>query len=461
MQKCKKMAVSLLALLLSFTLASSSSSVPNLNQKVAADSTTDNQDQVQPAAPTDQTVMQPKEGEDQKQDKPAMQPKEPKEMKDQKSEKFKKDFVENTNDLNQKLDELINAKLQDLSTTTDPATLAKIKEAMTSLKGDLMDKFTSHMNEISVFKKTAGDNVNKQQSFTADILKTLDQIETASPGSKDAVENLKTMLTSRIWPVKYLEKFNEIAKKAYADALDGKDPSATLGEITSQNSSDDKELNKELSHEGLWAFPDVNQDAWYANSANEAASLGIVQGTENADGFKDLRPEAKLNCAEGIAMLDKAAGLKPDENVSTDVAALADNIDWAKPFLQAMTNVVGIDKVKSEIDACGGIGGDMKRDNFADAAVAVYEKLTGKTLDINAQTEIGQYSDFNQMNDNQKSDFAKAHDIGFITGADNGKRADFKGTAIRAEAAKMLIVLHKELAKLGLLKDNVPMGKAK
>jgi hypothetical protein len=59
-----------------------------------------------------------------------------------------------------------------------------------------------------------------------------------------------------------------------------------------------------------------------------------------------------------------------------------------------MANVIGVEKLKSEIAACGGIAGEMKRETFADTAIAVYEKMTGKTIDVNAVTEIGQYSDF-------------------------------------------------------------------
>ena len=368
-----------------------------------------------------------------------------------KAKQFKDEFVNNTDDLNSKLDELINAKLNSLSTTTDEATMTKIRDAMASLKGDLVTKFTENQDKVSMFSQTAGDAVTKQQTLSAEIIQNLDKIATVSSTSTDVVGKLRTMLTERIWPVRYLSEFKDITDKALSAASEGKDPNEILNRLFARNSSDDKELNRQLSSEGLWAFPDVNQNSWYAESANEAAALGIVQGTENADGFKDLRPEAKLNCAEGIAMMDKAAGLRPDENVSADVAALAGNIEWSKPFLQSMANVIGVEKLRSEIDACGGIAGAMKRETFADTAIALYEKMTGKTVDVNASTEIGQYTDFNQMDERQRENFAKAHDVGFITGADNGTRANFRGTAIRAEAAKMLIILHKELAKAGAL----------
>lgn len=371
-----------------------------------------------------------------------------------KAKQFKDEFVNNTTDLNSKLDELINAKLDSLSTTTDAATMAKIKDAMASLKGDLVTKFTENQDKVSMFSKTAGEAVTKQQTLSAEIIQNLDKIATVSSTSSDVVGKLRTMLTERIWPVRYLSEFKDLTEKALSAASEGKDPAEILSNLADRNSSNDKELNRELSSEGLWAFPDVNQDSWYAESANEAAALGIVQGTENVDGFKDLRPEAKLNCAEGIAMMDKAAGLKPDESVSADVAALAGDIEWAKPFLQSMANVIGVEKLRSEIDACGGIAGAMKRETFADTAIAVYEKMTGKTVDVNASTEIGQYTDFNQMNEQQRENFAKAHDVGFITGADNGTRANFRGTAIRAEAAKMLIILHKGLEKEGALDSD-------
>lgn len=372
--------------------------------------------------------------------------------KELKEKKFEDEFIGNTKELNSKIDELINAKLDSLSTTTDEATMAKIKDAMASLKSDMISKFTENQDKFSMFSKTAGDAVNKQQTYTAEIIQTLDKIATVSPTSKDMVEKLRTMITERIWPVKYLAEFKELSDKAFAYANEGKDPAKILEKLSERNASDDKELNRHLSSEGLWAFPDVDQDSWYAESANEAAALGIVEGTENDDGFKDLRPEYKLNCAEGIAMMDKAAKLKPDDNVSPEVAELAGKIEWAKPFLQSMANVIGVEKLKSEIDACGGIAGEMKREIFADTAIAVYEKMTGKTVDVNASTEIGDYLDFNQMNEHQKENFAKAHNLGVITGADNGTRANFRGTAIRAEAAKMLIMLRKGLTQEGVLK---------
>ena len=374
--------------------------------------------------------------------------------KELKEKKFEDEFLDNTKELNSKIDELINAKLDSLSTVTDEATMAKIKDAMASLKSDMISKFTENQDKFSMFSKTAGDAVTKQQTYTAEIIQTLDKIVTVSPASKDMVEKLRTMITERIWPVKYLAEFRELTDKAFAYANEGKDPTEILKKLSERNSSDDKELNRHLSSEGLWAFPDVDQDSWYAESANEAAALGIVEGTENDDGFKDLRPEYKLNCAEGIAMINKAAKLKPDSSVSPEVDALGGNIEWAKPFLQSMANVIGVEKLKSEIAACGGIAGEMKRETFADTAIAVYEKMTGKTIDVNAVTEIGQYSDFDQMNEHQRENFAKAHDVGFITGADNGTRANFRGTAIRAEAAKMLIMLRKGLANEGVFSDN-------
>lgn len=376
--------------------------------------------------------------------------------KELKEKKFKDEFLDDTDELNSKLDKLINAKLESLSTVTDEATMAKIKEAMASLKSDMVSKFTENQDKFSMFSKTAGDAVTKQQTYTAEIIKTLDKIVTVSPTSKDMVEKLRTMITERIWPVKYLAEFKELTDKAFVYANKGKDPAEILKKLSERNSSEDKELNRHLSSEGLWAFPDVEQNSWYAESANEAAALGIVEGTKNDDGFKDLRPEFKLNCAEGIAMMDKAAKLKPDSSVSPEVAALGGNIEWAKPFLQSMANVIGVDKLKSEIEACGGIAGEMKRETFADLAMALYEKMTGKTVEVNAETEIGQYSDFKQMNERQRENFAKAHDLGFITGAENGARANFRGTAIRAEAAKMLIILHKELAKEGALDGDSP-----
>jgi hypothetical protein len=242
--------------------------------------------------------------------------------KELKEKKFEDEFLDNTKELNSKIDELINAKLDSLSTVTDEATMAKIKDAMASLKSDMISKFTENQDKFSMFSKTAGDAVTKQQTYTAEIIQTLDKIVTVSPASKDMVEKLRTMITERIWPVKYLAEFRELTDKAFAYANEGKDPTEILKKLSERNSSNDKELNRHLSSEGLWAFPDVDQDSWYAESANEAAALGIVEGTANDDGFKDLRPEYKLNCAEGIAMIDKAAKLKPDSSVSPELTHL-------------------------------------------------------------------------------------------------------------------------------------------
>lgn len=431
----KKVVAGLLATVLSLTLLSSTN-VGSLSSKISADSTS--------YGYNGEDSGQNNQGENEG---------------DKKAQDFKDKFVQNSNELNQKLDELINEKLDSLSQTTDSATFAKIKDAMSTLKTELADKLTTRLHDSSVFSKTAGDAVSKQQQFTADIVKTLDSIETAYANSKDVVEQVRATLASKIWPIEYLVKFDEISKQALAEAVAGQDPTTTLNKIISSETENEDDLNHKLINDGLWAFPDVKQNIWYSSTTNEAAALGIVQGTDNKDGFKHFNPEYKLNCAEGIAMMDKAFGLKPDQNVSTDVSALAGNVEWAKPFLQSMATEIGVDKLSSEITACGGIAGEMKRDIFANTAIAAYEKLTGKTLTVDPTTEIGKYTDFAQMNDQQKLDFAKAHFLGFITGANDGTSANFAGSANRAEAAKMLINLHKELAKLGLLRSPTAIPK--
>ncbi|MBP9771270.1 hypothetical protein KBC97_03865, partial [Candidatus Gracilibacteria bacterium] len=93
--------------------------------------------------------------------------------KELKEKKFEDEFLDDTKELNSKIDELINAKLDSLSTVTDEATMAKIKDAMASLKSDMISKFTENQDKFSMFSKTAGDAVTKQQTYTAEIIQTL------------------------------------------------------------------------------------------------------------------------------------------------------------------------------------------------------------------------------------------------------------------------------------------------
>ncbi len=346
-----------------------------------------------------------------------------------------------------RLTKVIEERMSALASNMDANTLSKVTAMFTAVKADIAEKLSSSFENAAVFAASAPDAVNKQQGYTVDIINTLKTIETVYPDSADRVEAARNVIASRPWPVSTLAGYKDRVDSALADANEDKDPAKSLEKIIRDgNGANEKQINQQLSRDGLWAFPDVKHDVWYAAAANEAATLGVVQGTENAEGYKDLRPEVQLNCAEGIAMIDKAAGLSLTSEAGEGAKKLAGSVDWAGPFVQSAIDIIGEDGVKNIINRCGGIGGAMRRDAFAHLAVAVWEKIEGGEVQVDVDTEIAQYTDFGEMNDEQKLDFAKAHKLGIITGADGGTRANAKGFANRAEAAKMLTVLNKGLA---------------
>ncbi|OGJ43062.1 hypothetical protein A3I58_02035 [Candidatus Peregrinibacteria bacterium RIFCSPLOWO2_02_FULL_39_10] len=336
-----------------------------------------------------------------------------------------------------------------------------------------LDQLGGVVELASFVPEEAADTVNTQQDLTTGLLQTSETIAQVSEDAEDAVTELQEVLTERAYPVVVLETIEDAVHQAETIANNGSDPTDVLEDaIQLIESYSDADLNALQAAEGTWQFVDVTPLAtadrpWYVANVAEAYERGVATGTAVTVEVAGTEVEARqfdpgktLNVAEGLTMITKSAGLEPvsEGDVSPEVERLAGDSEWAAPYLQALANEVGIDELKASFESAGGAPSDpMDRANFAHVAVALYEDMGGSTS-VNTDAEIGHYEDFSQMDSMEQYDFAIAHEMGMITGAEGGTFANFEATANRAEAAKMLSVFNEFAEQVEVLGEAVSIG---
>lgn len=105
------------------------------------------------------------------------------------------------------------------------------------------------------------------------------------------------------------------------------------------------------------AFPDVDEDASYANAVNTLAALGIIGGDDQGN----FNPDNTITRAEATKIICEMQGLKGDANkgatIFTDVAA----DHWASGYINMATNM--------------GIVNGMGDGTFAPEAPVTYEQI--------------------------------------------------------------------------------------
>ncbi|MEK7547800.1 MAG: hypothetical protein AAB540_02810, partial [Patescibacteria group bacterium] len=336
-----------------------------------------------------------------------------------------------------------------------------------------LDQFGGVVELASFVPQEASDAVNTQQDLTTQMLQTSENIAQISEDAEKAVTDLQEVLTERTYPVVVLETVEDAVHQAETMANNGSDPSDVLEDAVQLiESYSDADLNALQAAEGTWQFVDVNPSTtadsnWYIPNVAEAFERGVATGTAvtvevagTEIEARNFEPGKTLNVAEGLTMITKSAGLEPvsEGDVSSEIKKLAGDSDWAAPYLQALANEIGVDELRGSFENAGGAPSDpMDRANFAHVAVALYEDMGG-TTSANPESEIGHYEDYGQMTGMEQYDFAVAHEMGMITGADGGTTANFEATANRAEAAKMLSVFNEFAQQVEVFGGAVSIG---
>jgi hypothetical protein len=321
-----------------------------------------------------------------------------------------------------------------------------VSKVMVEVKHQVKEKMAHWMELASAKPDAAAEVMYGNIEKTAGITESLQAMAEADPTLESEVDDAIEAINSQPLPSQVLSTMEDIADSAEALVANGGDATEELKSIEEYlEGGTDEEWNKLRIAEGTQTFLDVTPgEGWYDVYADEAATKGVLSGAECGD-YVCLDAGKTLNFEEGISMITNAAGLG-EETPGSEISALG-LPKWAAPKAQALANEIGVDKVKEVYNELGGVGGTMPRNSFAEVVVDVIEAREGH-LEINVDDEIGHYTDFGQMNDETKHDFAVAHEYGIIEGGSDGS-SNFQGEANRAEAAKMLSVLYDEVATDG------------
>ena len=170
-------------------------------------------------------------------------------------------------------------------------------------------------------------------------------------------------------------------------------------------------------------FPDVADDAWYAEAVDYVSARGIMVGTGN--GFEPDLPASRAMIAKLLFNLD---GAQPGELTSafSDVA----EGDW---YADAVSWLVknGIARGK------GGVFGaddDVTREELV---VLLYNYASYKGRDVSARGDLSQFADADTVSDWALEAMRWAVGVGLIKGMGDGRLAP-GGSAVRAQIAALI-----------------------
>ncbi|MBL4694445.1 hypothetical protein JKY72_03695 [Candidatus Gracilibacteria bacterium] len=353
-----------------------------------------------------------------------------------------------------KFEEMFISRLAEVAHAIDEKILAKVTSILAVVTDEIKEGISRNIEFVTILPIEAQAIANQAIETNTEIIEKLETIKASNPDLERKIEQVQAIVTERPLPVAVLAEIDSITSQAETASRNGLDPETELDAIRDFMAGlSDDEINRLAASEGTQSFVDVTPGkVWYDIVAQEAATLGVVNGTTGEDGFKELQPGKVLNAIEGLAMMGNAAEIN-EVPASEEVRRLVGDAAWAADRVQGIANAIGFDKVESLILESGGAGGAMPRNVFADGAIALFESEAGS---ITADTSrISYFSDYGDMDDDERHDFAIAHEMGMITGADGGTRANFDGEANRAEAAEMLTSLQENIESFDLTGDFV------
>ena len=178
-------------------------------------------------------------------------------------------------------------------------------------------------------------------------------------------------------------------------------------------------------------FDDVTYDSWYWSYVNKAYELGLMTGaTETL-----FKPNSKMNRAMVATVLHRMEG-----SVEMEYFPFFSDLKNNQYYTEAVIWCYSTGVVKGYNDHTFRPNRNITREEMV---TMIYNFAKFKDLDVSKGKSIANFKDDNKVSDYAKKPMKWGYKNGIITGKDNGTRLDPKGTATRAECAKMLVQAYK------------------
>lgn len=180
------------------------------------------------------------------------------------------------------------------------------------------------------------------------------------------------------------------------------------------------------------SFPDV-EGGWYELYVNTVAAKSLMMGLEDGS----FAPDKTMTRAELVAVLARLSG----DNLDDAGPAPFDDVPadaWFAPYV-AWASRTGV--AAGVGDSSFAPNGVVTREQMATLLARFADRME---LELSAEGEPAAFTDADQISDYANQAVTRMQRAGILTGKDGG-RFDPRGTATRAECAKVLAILTVEL----------------
>lgn len=178
-------------------------------------------------------------------------------------------------------------------------------------------------------------------------------------------------------------------------------------------------------------FDDVSEAAWYRSCVEDVYYLGLMTGVSNTL----FKPNATMNRGMVATVLHRMSG-SVEMDYFPFFSDLSNNQYYTVPVIWCYST--GIIHGYSD-----NTFKPLKSVTREEMVTMLYNFAKYKNVDVRGNNGVTEgFKDYNQVSQYAKTAMNWAVTNGIITGKDNGTRLDPKGTATRAECAKMLVKLH-------------------
>jgi len=177
-------------------------------------------------------------------------------------------------------------------------------------------------------------------------------------------------------------------------------------------------------------FPDVPDDAWYAEGVYYCASKGYITGTDAGT----FNPNGKLTREQFVVILARVAGADLSGYTISSFDDVSASIWYGPSVIWAYENgyVNGVDDGSKF-----GVGRNMTREQLATMFYRYAEK---NGVSVSNKADLSIYNDVNSIGDWAKDGCAWAVDIGLLgSTSTNTKTLSPKMPVTRAQAAKIFM----------------------
>lgn len=126
-----------------------------------------------------------------------------------------------------------------------------------------------------------------------------------------------------------------------------------------------------------FGFNDVNEDDWFATYINSCAAAGIMLGYDG-----NAAPNEPISREEAFVMISRALGIKPTDECDKEFSDGHKTSDWAEPYINALVNAdivsgVGDGTLAPEADI-----NRASMMSLLDKGISVYADEEGETVTV-------------------------------------------------------------------------------